>query len=272
MSTVFQSLLFVPGSRPERFAKALASGADCVCIDLEDAVPPEGKDEARRAALDAAATDPRLAVRINAIRTAFGIADLHALASAEVRPAVLLLPMVEDAAEVAIVREVLGAGTALVPLIETVNGLHNARAIAADPAVAGVMFGGADFSAELGVALGWEATMVARAQLVMACAAERKAAIDVPYIALDDEAGLADECARARALGFTAKAAIHPAQIGAIHAAFRPSAADISEAEEAEAAFVAAGGAAVRFKGKMLEAPIMARYRKILDLKEKIDA
>lgn len=273
MSPVLQSLLFVPGSRPERFAKALASGADCVCIDLEDAVPPEGKDAARAAALEAVAADPRHAIRINGLRTRAGLADLLAIAAAPHRPAVVLVPMVEDAAEMAIARQVLAdPAIMLVPLVETVRGLANAAAIAADPAVGLVMFGGGDFSAELGVALAWEPLLVARAQLVMACASAGKGVLDVPFIALDDEAGLAEDCARAKALGMVAKAAIHPAQIAAIHTAFRPSATELEEAEAAAAAWAEAGGGAVRFRGKMLEAPVMARYNKILALKEKIDA
>ena len=96
-----QSLLFVPGTKPDRFAKALASGADCVCVDLEDAVPGEDKDSARAAALSALAEGQPLALRINGVRTRAGLADLLALAEVPALPTVLLLPMVEDAAEVA---------------------------------------------------------------------------------------------------------------------------------------------------------------------------
>lgn len=274
MNTSFQSLLFVPGNRPDRFAKAFASEADCVCIDLEDAVPADAKDDARDAALAAAATAERcLAIRINPVTTRAGLADLLALATADVRPAVILVPMVEDAAEVAIVRRVLAdPQVTLVPLVETVRGLDNAGAIAADPAVGTVMFGGGDFSAEIGVALEWTPLLAARSRLVMACASQGKGVLDVPFIRMDDAEGLARECEMARDLGFTAKAAIHPAQIAAIHAAFRPAPADVEEAEAAVAAYAEAGGGAVRFRGKMLEAPVMARYRQILALKEKTNA
>jgi citrate lyase beta subunit len=268
-----QSLLFVPGSRPDRFAKALASGADCVCVDLEDAVPPEGKDRARTAALAALADSPNLAIRINGLRTPDGLADLGALALAPVRPRLLLLPMVEEAAEFELVRRELGGDCMpLVPLIETVRGLGNAGAIAADPAVGMVLFGGADFSAELGVPLSWEATAVARSLLVMACAGAGKAAIDVPFLGLDDEAGLVEECRRAKAIGFAGKAALHPAHIPPIHAVFRPTGEEIAEAMAAEEAYRAAGAAAARFNGKMLEKPVMLRYRRLLALKDAIDA
>jgi (S)-citramalyl-CoA lyase len=273
MTLVVQSMLFVPGSKPERFEKALASGADCVCVDLEDAVPPEGKAAARVAALAALGSDSRLAIRINGVATRAGLADLLALAEAPKRPNLVFVPMVESASEIGIVRRVLDdAAVQLVPLIETVQGLNNAAEIAADPAVAMLMFGGGDFSAQLGVSLAWEPLAVARAQLVMACASVNKPVIDVPWISLDDEAGLIDECEKAKSLGFSGKAAIHPAQIAAIHKVFRPTVAQIEEALAAEAAFAAAGGAAVRHNGKMLEAPMMARYRQILALKDKLHA
>lgn len=263
-------MLFVPGSKPDRFAKALASGADCVCIDLEDSVPAESKAEARSAAL-AALGNPRLALRINALTTREGVADLLAVAENDVKPTLLFIPKVEAAAEVAVARGTLTDG-AFVPLIETVKGLDAAPDIAREAGVAMVMFGGGDFSVELSVELAWEPLLMARQRLVMACAAAGVPVLDVPWIAMDDPAGLRDECEKAKALGFAAKAAIHPAQIEIIHAVFRPTADEIAEAEAAEAAFQAAGGAAVRHNGKMLEAPMMRRYRQILALKEKIDA
>ncbi len=271
-SRAFQSLLFVPGSRPERFAKALASGADLVCIDLEDAVPPEGKEEARAAAL-AAIGDERLALRINALTTAEGVADLLALSKAPRAPALLLMPKVEHAGEIAVARGALGAGApGIVPLIETAAGLRALPEISAQPGVAALMFGGADFAGELGCDFAWEPLLHARSTIVAAAAAARLPAIDVPWIALDDAAGLENECRRAKSLGFAAKAAIHPAQVDAIHLAFRPTAADIAEAEEALAAFAAAGGAAVRHKGKMLEAPIIRRHQRNISMKGLIHA
>ncbi len=99
---------------------------------------------------------------------------------------------------------------------------------------------------------------------VLACAQAGVPAIDVPFLALDDGDGLAEECVRARSVGFQAKAAIHPAQIAAIHAAMRPSAVEVAEARAAVAAFDAGGGGAIRFEGRMLEAPVMRRYTAIL--------
>lgn len=256
-----QSLLFVPGSRPERFQSALASGADAVCIDLEDAVPADDKASARAAAI-AALGDPRLAIRINGLTTRAAADDLAALFAAPVRPPLLLVPKVESADELT---PAATLGIPLVPLIETPKGLRAAHEIGAAPGVAAMMFGGGDLSAELGVELDWEPLRVARGLFILACAEAGVPAIDVPYIRLDQPDDLIEETRRAKAFGFAAKAAIHPNQIAAIHQVMRPSAEEIAEAEEAAAAFDAAGGAAVRFKGKMLEAPVMRRYWRILE-------
>ena len=149
----------------------------------------------------------------------------------------------------------------LVPLIETVKGLRNAHLVAAQPPVAAMMFGGGDFSAQLGVDLAFNPLLVARGQFIMACADAGVPAIDVPFVKLDDAEGLADECRRVRALGFAAKAAIHPAQVDAINTCVGADAEALAEAHEAIAAYEAAGGMAIRHKGKMLEAPIVARMR-----------
>jgi (S)-citramalyl-CoA lyase len=145
--------------------------------------------------------------------------------------------------------------------------LRHALASASAARVAAVMFGGADFSGELGVALAWEPLLAARSALVLACAEARVPAIDVPFINLDNIDGLTEECDRAKALGFVAKAAIHPDQIAAIEATFAPAAAEVAEAEAALAAYEQAGGKAIRFKGKMLEAPLVKRYRAVLSRK-----
>ncbi len=265
--TGFTNFLFVPGNRPERFEKAASSGADLVCIDLEDSVPAEEKDSARESVLAALGWLNRKnsAVRINGLKTKAGLADLVALAAADHLPALLFMPMVESASEVEIAHSILGDRIeGLVPLIETVKGLRAGDDIAASEGVTGMMFGGGDFSAELGTKLEWEPLLAARGAFVMCCASARVMAIDVPYIDMGNEAGLADECARIKAMGFHAKAAIHPKQLPVIQKIMRPSEAEIAEAKEAIAAYDAAGGKAVGHGGRMLEAPLMERYRRML--------
>lgn len=264
----FTNFLFVPANRPERFEKAAASGADLICIDLEDSVPADQKNSARESVLTGLAGLERqkTAVRINGLKTAAGLADLLALMNADHVPSLIFIPMVESASEVEIVQNILGDKIdGLVPLIETVKGLRAGDAIAASKGVAAMMFGGGDFSAELGTKLEWEPLLAARGAFIMCCASAGVMAVDVPYIDMSNEAGLADECVRAKALGFHAKAAIHPKQLTAIQSAMRPSEAEVAEAQDALAAYELAGSRAVSHNGRMLEAPVMERYRRILE-------
>ncbi len=260
------SLLFVPGSRPDRFARARAGGADLTVIDLEDAVAEKDKADARDAALaQVSQGGAGWAIRINAVTSAAGIRDLAVLADTGVLPDTLLVPMVETSGEIEVITGALADRCpALVPLVETPRGLRHALEIVSCPKVVALMFGGGDFSGELGVALAWEPLLAARQQVILACAEARKPAIDVPFIQLEDEDGLAAECAAARAIGFAAKAAIHPRQVPAIRAAFGPSEAEVAEAREAIAAYEAGGGRAIRFKGRMLEAPFVKKYRAVI--------
>jgi citrate lyase subunit beta/citryl-CoA lyase/(S)-citramalyl-CoA lyase len=140
----YRSLLFVPGSRPDRFDKAGGAGADAVCIDLEDAVAPDGKDAARSATV--AALDGRFGVRVNALGSAEGAADLEGLARAV--PVFVMIPKAASADDVAAVRTTTSAP--LWPIVESAEGLYAAWEIAAAPGVQGVLFGGADYAADLG--------------------------------------------------------------------------------------------------------------------------
>jgi citrate lyase beta subunit len=257
------SLLFVSAATPARIVKALDSDADTVCVDLEDSVAAEAKASARVDALGSLGTSPRLSLRINPLGTTEGLRDLLALADHAARPSLLLLPKVESPVEVRIVASVL-PGVALIPLIETPAGLRETARIAAEPSVAAMMFGGGDMSAELGVELAWEPLLAARGAFLLGCAEAGKPAIDVPFLNLSDADALADETRRAKAIGFQAKAAIHPSQIDVINRVLRATDAEVAEAREAVAAFAAGGGGAIRFKGRMLEVPVMRRFQRIL--------
>jgi citrate lyase beta subunit len=213
-----RSLLFVPGSRPDRFAKALASGADIVCVDLEDAVAPDAKVAAQEAALAflAEATEgaPTRAVRMNALGTLQGLRDLAAIAAAAPRHGLLVIPKVEDAAEIRVAAAVLaeaGATLRILPLVETLRGVEAAHAIAASsPLMAGLILGGVDLAAELGVEPGGEGLDHARGRIVHAAHAAGIEAMDVPCLDVRDATVAAREAAAARRIGFTGKAAIHP--------------------------------------------------------------
>src|SRR5271165_4040161 len=237
LPTRVRSWLFTPGTRPERFVNAAEAGADVLLIDLEDAVAPRDKYAARTTALDYLA-GPRAgtlrALRINGLDTLAGIADVDALLGSAASPDFLVLPKTETAGHLQILDRLLtaaGKAARLIGLIESARGLVAAEAIAtATPRLTGLMFGAADMAADLGAATAWEPLAFARGRLIAACALAGITAIDAPFFDLRDEAGLKQEAAAAVAFGFAAKAAIHPAQIGAINAALTPSAEAVDKA------------------------------------------
>jgi citrate lyase subunit beta/citryl-CoA lyase/(S)-citramalyl-CoA lyase len=261
-----RSLLFVPGSRPERIAKALDAGADAVVVDLEDAVAPDAKAAAREAVLSQLNSDRRFAVRVNALESEWGRDDADALASHAHAPAFVMLPKVESAGQVDVLDAALSdqIGAGIIPIIESARGLQSAWDICAAEGVIAVLFGGGDMAADLGVAMDWEPLFFARSQVVAACAAARVPAIDVPYLDVNNAAGLTAETLRVKALGYHAKACIHPAQVAAVNAAFTPTDTDIRDAERVIAALDDAGGGAALLDGKLIEAPIILRARRVL--------
>ena len=273
-----RALLFTPGSRPDRFAKAAATGADALILDLEDAVAAPAKDDARATVIAHFRGDFRAGLaphqlkglRVNNIHTPAGVRDLDALVSSGVAPDFVLLPKVESAFEVRLyARHLEGgqAGIAFVCLIESARGLDAAMEIAdADRRVRVLAFGGVDLAADLRAELAWEPLLYGRSRLVQAAASAGLGLLDVPHLALDDAAALAAECARVKALGFTSKLAIHPKQVAPILAAFTPTAAEVDRATRMVAALEQAGGNAVEFEGKMLEGPVVKAAQRVLAL------
>lgn len=248
--------LFVPADRPERFAKAAASGADAVILDLEDAVAAAAKDAAR-AALACGFTDLPVLVRINGAGTAWHEADVAAVAALPV--AGVILPKAEDAGAAARLRQ--AAGCAVIGLVESARGLANARAIAAAEGVERLAFGSIDYCADLGSAHLRAVLLPARSELVLASRLAGIAApIDGVTVQLDDLRPVED-AAHARALGMTGKLCIHPKQIAAVRRAFAPTEAEIGWARRV----LASGDGAVSVDGAMVDAPVRIRARAILD-------
>lgn len=260
--------LFVPGNRPERFAKALDSGADRVILDLEDAVAPADKPSARSAIADwvaaqGAAARTRLLVRINDATSPFHGDDLAWLATAQLHS--VMLSKCEHAAQVARVCARLPVQAMVLPLIETVRGVQAASSIAQAPQVERLAFGSLDYALDLdlpgpGFALDWAATSVAMAS--------RAADLPPPVAGvtpeLDAQQVLAN-LAHARSLGFGAKMCIHPTQVGTVREAFRPDAASLEWAQRIVAAWQQANGAgAIQVDGKMVDKPVLQRAERIL--------
>lgn len=255
-------LLFVPGSRPERYAKAVATGADQVCIDLEDAVAPADKESARASLFAFLAELPQtrseIGLRINPLSSELGQADLKALAASGLKPAFVMLPKVETVAELQQADAALAAiDTVFIAQIETPKGLLDARALAsAIPRLQALMFGGFDYIVALRGRAGWESFFHPRVQLATIAAEAGVGCMDVPYLDIKDEAGLVAETNRVIDLGFTAKAAIHPAQVDPIQNAYLPTAAEYDRAQRVVAALAASGGEAIQLDGKLVDRPI----------------
>ncbi|MBI2510600.1 MAG: CoA ester lyase [Opitutae bacterium] len=266
------SLLFTPGTRPDRFEKVPASGADGIIIDWEDAVPASDKDRVRAETLAWLKQHGRVgappfvtALRVNDLRAPHGRADLDALNAAALRLDVVVLPKVESAREVHEAARKLFGEPRLVCLIETVLGVRFAAEIAAaSPQVAALAFGGFDLSAETGGEPTWDALLWPRTQVVHAAAAAGVRAIDQPFIDLENAAGLTEECARVRALGFSGKLAIHPKQCASIAAAFQPAAAEIDRARRIVTAFEAANGHVAVVDGRMIDVPMYRSAQRVL--------
>lgn len=267
-------LLFTPANHPERFEKAKTLGADGLIIDLEDAISLAEKESARKTAVDYLKTRAQTpgfvqCLRVNSIRTHAGLKDLSALCDQNVRPDILLLPKVESAAEIEIINELLAPNTiSLLPLIESAKGLYHAHEIALVENVVGLVFGGADFAADLGATMAWESLYSARAQIVQAAAHAGIAAIDVPYLNLHDvdDSGVINEAKAVKAMGFTCKIAIHPKHIKPINETFTPSNEENEKAKAIVAAYEAAHGNACEYNGKMIDVPVYRSALRVLAL------
>lgn len=259
----FRSFLFTPANRPDKFARALCAGADAVCLDLEDATPVAAKAEARAAAGAFLAATERgpvaLGVRINARGTEWHPEDIAAVCK---NADFVLLPKVVAANDLDALASAL-PGKPLWALVETAEGMMRAWEIAAAP-VAGVLFGAFDYAADVGCTMDWEPLLFARSRLACACARAQIELLDAPSGDLSDLDRLADGTLRARSLGFTGRACIHPAQVETINVAFTPDAAAIAQARRVLAAYDAAGGAAAQLDGQLIERPVAIAARRVL--------
>ena len=261
--TLQRSLLFVPGSRPERFDKALAAGADAVIVDLEDAVAPADKLAARESAREWLRPEHSVVLRINAADTPWFEGDITLCALPGV--AAVMLPKAERAETIAAL--VAAGAKGVLPLIETAAGFAALTTIAAAPGVQRLVFGSIDFQLDLGMHDAHEdELLVFRAQIVLASRLAGLAApIDSVSTAIDNAEALHTDVQRARRLGFGGKLCIHPKQVAGVHRGFAPSADEMAWAQRVLAASAAAGGAAIAVDGKMVDTPVLLRAERILN-------
>ena len=263
-----RSLLFVPGNRPDRFEKAARSGADVVVLDLEDSVPSADKGAARKAVVEhwsgVLALGVPLAVRVNAAASDALSEDLAAVGKLP-GLAAIMTPKAESAEALRRLHDT--TGVPLLPLIESVAGLHAVLALAAAPGVLRLAVGDIDFMADAGIACDEQGTELVPLRFAVAMAtrsARLASAIDGVTVQTNDERRLREDTLRARRFGFGAKLCIHPNQVAVVHEALAPTEAEIDWARRVVAADAAAQGAAVQFDGRMIDLPVVLQARRTL--------
>ena len=259
---IARSYLFVPGDRPDRFDKACSTGADMVILDLEDAVPPARKSEARAAIGNWLSSGKEIVLRINADTTEWFRDDLHLARVPGV--AGIILPKAEriDRALQTICAD---DGKFLLPLIETAQGFANARALASAPGVQRMLFGTLDFQMDLGIDGEGEELAYYRSEMVLISRlAEIQPPVDGPCTALDDAAQLTADTRRAKRMGFGGKLCIHPRQVAHVNAAFAPTAEELAWARRVVAAAAESKGAAVALDGRMVDRPVILKAEQIV--------
>ena len=267
MQQQIRSALFVPATRPERFTKALAAGADAVIIDLEDAVQHDLKDQAREHLRDFASANPQASfwVRTNGATTSWFGADL-ALCAAHENIKGVLLPKAESALQI---QQVVQAGKSVLPIVESPKGVLALEQMAAQPGVDRLSFGSLDLLLDLGSAPDTVGAALLlnhiRCQILLHSAACGLAApLDGVYPNFSDQDGLSALARQVRDMGFGGMLCIHPAQIATIHAAFAPTAADTEWAKRIVAMADSTGSLAFQMDGEMVDAPVIERARQIL--------
>lgn len=260
-----RSYLFVPADRPERFGKALATGAHAVIVDLEDAVTPERKEQARSALREWLATaSAGVYVRVNPPGTPWHEADCAVLGARAVRG--VMLPKAEDPDVIARLAAGLRPEQDIVPLVETVAGWSAAEAIARAPQVSRLAFGSYDFMADSGIQADGAELDPVRIQLVLVSRlAGRLAPIDGVSAPIDDQPQLERDVLRSRRLGLGAKLCIHPKQVAAVHAGFARRPEEVAWARRVLDALAAGRLGAVAVDGKLVDRPVAALAQAILD-------
>ena len=272
-----RSVLFSPGDQPTLMRKAPASGADVVVFDLEDAVAPERKSEARTAVNDVLtdeAFDPgcEVCVRVTPPDVGAG-ADLAAILDGDPRIDSVMLPKVSGASDVTAIESLLESHDAplpVIPLVESAAGVLHAEEVAAADATSAIAFGAEDLAADLGATRTDEGTEVlhAREHVVLAASAAEVDAIDTIHADIEDSSGLRSETEFAIELGYDGKMAIHPAQVAVINEAFTPDPEQVEWAERIMAAKEAAdadGRGVFTVDGEMIDAPLIAQAERVLE-------
>src|SRR6202158_1371802 len=264
-----RSYLFVPGSRPDRFAKACASGADAVVVDLEDSVAAGDKSTARAAVAAWLTPTQPILVRINVANSEWFHDDLKLGGKPGI--AGVLLPKAEQVEDIRIVAGHFGSDAPILPQIETAQGFWNALAMAKTEGVQRLLFGSIDFQLDLGADAHEDELLYFRSQIVLD---SRLAGIQPPVDGvttdINSTARVRADTLRARRLGFGGKMCIHPKQVPVVNECFTPSAEEEAWARRVVQASSEARGGATSVDGKMVDRPVLARAELILAMVEQL--
>ena len=261
-----RSFIFCPGNKPDMIPKALNSGADMVCIDLEDAIIPEHKDISRSSTIRAfedisVPNGVETLIRINDVNTIDGKADIKAILQSNNTASGLMLPKIQNVNEIIDLEKQIKLANKNLNLhiiIETNKGLENAWNIAQSSAlIKSLLFGGVDMSADLGCNGDWISLLYARSRVVHAAAGAGIDSIDVPFLDLEDMEGMRQEAQKSKNLGFSGKGSIHPKQIALLNKVFTPSESEIEYANKVIKAFNEAADGLVVVDGKLIEKPVL---------------
>jgi len=259
----------------------LQAGADIVCVDMEDAVALDRKDEGRRLTLPLFAQDANVQaermVRINALSTLHGLKDLQAILECPAPPPSIMVPKVRSAEEIQLLDTLLSTTTTrrirFCVIIETNQALERAHDIArASDRIDSLILGAVDMSADLRCEKSWEPLLYARSRLVHAAASAGIDLLDVPFLNLDDPEGLRREALACARLGFTGKASIHPNQLAIIHEAFTPTPEQIAKARRVVAAFEQSKTGLVVLDGELIELPVVRSMYRVIAIAERAGA
>jgi len=261
-----RSFIFCPGNKPDMIPKALNSGADMVCIDLEDAIIPEHKDISRSSTIRAfedisVPNGVETLIRINDVNSKDGKADIKAILQSSNTASGLMLPKIQNVNEIIDLEKQIKLANKNLNLhiiIETNKALENAWLIAqSSPLIKSLLFGGVDMSADLGCNGDWMSLLYARSRVVHAAAGAGIDSIDVPFLDLEDMDGMRQEAQKSKNLGFSGKGSIHPKQIALLNKVFTPSESEIEYANKVIKAFNEAADGLVVVDGKLIEKPVL---------------
>ncbi|MDA9558981.1 CoA ester lyase [Alphaproteobacteria bacterium] len=276
-----RSFIFTPPLEPKMFDKALSSGSDIVCLELEDGISPKDKIAARQMAINIISEKQNIKsiekiIRINSIREKFGLDDIRTILDSNIQPDGIMIPKVKSPEEIRILESLFeekGHNTKFHIIIETNEGLKNVLDIAASSKrIEALFFGAVDMSAELRCKNNWNNLLFARSKVVHAAALNRIDVIDVPFLDLQDLDKMKIEAMKAKDLGFSGKGAVHPKQIKILNDVFTPTLEEVTKAKIIVDTFNNSSTGLVVYEGKLIEKPVLRDMLRTINIYDKINS